>query len=64
MAVEWVREESRATAADRAFENFERLAKSLAARREVTAGAEAAHVKTLVHHSSNCSRAHGSNPGR
>jgi hypothetical protein len=42
MAVEWVREESRATAADRAFENFERLAKSLAARREVTAGAEAA----------------------
>jgi hypothetical protein len=42
MAVEWVREESRATAADRAFENFERLAKSLAARRDVTAGAEAA----------------------
>jgi hypothetical protein len=42
MAVEWVREESQATAADRAFENFERLAKSLAARREVTAGAEAA----------------------
>ena len=42
MAVEWVREESQATAADRAFENFERLAKSLAAKREVTAGAEAA----------------------
>jgi hypothetical protein len=42
MAVEWVREESQATAADRAFENFERLAKSLAARREVTAAAEAA----------------------
>jgi len=42
MAVEWVRDESQATAADRAFENFERLAKSLAARREVTAGAEAA----------------------
>jgi hypothetical protein len=42
MAVEWVREESHATAADRAFENFERLAKSLAAKREVTAGAEAA----------------------
>jgi hypothetical protein len=36
LAVEWLRGQSNATASDRAFENFERLAKSLAERRGVS----------------------------